>query len=252
MYGVLIVLGILAALIVGCFRNRHNDIGKEDFLFSAAFAVAFGFIGAKLFSVIGNLPAIIDGKYEFTDVLKNGFVFYGGFFGGAAGVLFYCRKYRLPLMQVADGICVVLPLAHAFGRVGCFCAGCCYGCPTDSVIGIAYTQPLAYNPYIGQKLVPIQLFEAAALILLFILLTFLGTKKRKSGFLTYLYVAGYAVIRFITEFWRGDETRGFVGAISTSQFIAVLIFAACVVVGIFAEIKRRRIKDMMKKYGYND
>lgn len=247
MYGVLIVLGILIALCAGYFRKRHNDVSGEDFLLCAAIAVAFGFVGAKLFSLVGNLPKVVRGQYSFTDVLKNGFIFYGGFFGGAAGIIFYCRRYKLSLLQVADSICVVVPLAHAFGRVGCFCAGCCYGCPTDSTIGIAYDEPLAYNPYIGQKLVPVQLIEAAALLALFAFLMIFGAKKRRKGFLAYTYVTAYAVIRFVTEFWRGDKSRGFVGMLSTSQFIAVIILLVSAAIAATALVRRRRIKQMLSK-----
>lgn len=85
--------------------------------------------------------------------------------------------------------------------------GCCYGCPTDSSLGVTFhVSPIAPN---GVALVPVQLLEAAAEFLLFAVL--LGG-----------YLATYGVLRFTLEFFRYDNYRGFLGPLSLSQWISIV------------------------------
>ena len=103
-----------------------------------------------------------------------------------------------------------ITVAHAFGRIGCFFAGCCYGRETDSVLGVHFK-------YVSGNRLPTQLFEAAFLFLLFAVLTLL-VLKWKCPYTMSVYLVAYGIFRFIIEFFRGDD-RGqiFGGALSPSQ-----------------------------------
>ncbi|MCL1952665.1 MAG: prolipoprotein diacylglyceryl transferase, partial [Oscillospiraceae bacterium] len=107
---------------------------------------------------------------------------------------------------------------HACGRVGCFCAGCCYG--REAAWGIAFTHaPGAPN---GVPLVPVQLFEAGFNLLLMAAILIFKPERRRPGLLLPLYLAAYAAARFVLEFFRGDSGRG-VLLLSTSQWISLLV-----------------------------
>jgi len=76
--------------------------------------------------------------------LREGFVFYGGFILATLTAVVYTRLKRLPLAKLADVFAPSIALGHAFGRMGCFFNGCCYGrvCPMDSRWAFGFPQSL--------------------------------------------------------------------------------------------------------------
>src|SRR5207245_2716245 len=157
-------------------------------------------------------------------LLQPGLVFYGGLVGGAAGAWAYCRLYKISLLRFADCAAPGLALGHALGRVGCFFAGCCYGRPVAPSFPLAIVRD-------GVPRHPVQLYEAAGLMLLGLVLS--TSAPRPPGRLVTLYLIGYAVLRLFSEALRGDdEARGFVigHVISTSQAIAIAILLGALVV----------------------
>ena len=129
---------------------------------------------------------------------------------------------------------------HAFGRVGCFFAGCCYGIPFSH----GFVMHDSLNPVgDGVARFPVQLLEALLLLILFLVLNGIRKKRlsllkeegaateqkrkpnRREGSLLPLYLLSYAVIRFGDEFLRGDTYRGIWLFFSTSQWISVFILA---------------------------
>ena len=127
-----------------------------------------------------------------------------------------------------------MALAQGFGRIGCFLAGCCYGAPTDSFLGVVFPPYCEFAPA-GVRLWPTQLFSAAGDLLLCLFLLWLDRKEHYEGKLTAWYLIGYSVGRFLIEFLR-DDNRGSVGALSSSQFIGLFIVA----VGLFLHFYLKR------------
>jgi phosphatidylglycerol:prolipoprotein diacylglycerol transferase len=110
---------------------------------------------------------------------------------------------------------------HAIGRIGCFCAGCCYGRAMDPPFGV-YFRADSVAP-IGVALFPVQLLESVLNFILFIILFGYSRKPRADRQITGLYIACYGVIRFILEFFRGDGERGILWIFSTSQWISLAL-----------------------------
>lgn len=128
-------------------------------------------------------------------------------------------------METLDIFSVVLPLGHAVGRVGCFFGGCCYGICYDGPFAVYYSDAAGLTP-LHTPLLPIQLIEAVALLILFIIQLHLYGRKDKQGKLVQSYLLSYALIRFILEFFRGDTARGKLFFLSTSQWISLLVLSA--------------------------
>ncbi len=118
----------------------------------------------------------------------------------------------------------MFPLIHAFGRIGCFCVGCCYGSEADgSHLSVTFIDsPVAPN---GIPLYPVQLVEAGVEIGLFLILALFAAKKMSGNKLLALYCLLYGMVRFWVEFYRGDEYRGVWLGLSTSQHIS--LFTVC-------------------------
>ena len=157
----------------------------------------------------------------------GGGVFYGGFIGMFIALPVYLKIKRFENPgYIKDVAAVCVPLFHAFGRVGCFFGGCCYG--IESSFGFTvYHNDL--NPAInGVRRFPTPLLEAACNLLIFFILYLLLKKGRFKNRIVLIYMLIYPVARFFIEFLRGDEVRGFIGPLSTSQWISVILFAYAV------------------------
>lgn len=228
MYGFMIASGYIIGVAVAAIRSRKYQIPVEDVIFISFFAGIGLFVGAKLLYLITVIPQIIS-HYElvasnpssFFISLVNGYVFYGGFIGAILGMKLYCRLYQLTFMKVLDLYTPSIPLIHAFGRVGCFFAGCCYGIPYEGVGKVVFRHSLSAPNHIS--LFPTQLLESAINFIVAIFLLAYAKPDRKPGRVLGIYLLSYAVLRFIMEYFRGDIIRGGFFGLSTSQWISILL-----------------------------
>lgn len=235
-YGFFIAVG---ALLGGLYmwRQGYRRYGMTFDQANTLFLllISAGVIGGKLFVVFENPSYYLS---HFSELFsKNGFVFYGSLLTAIPVMLWYFRKNNLPVAGMLDVMAVVTCIVHGFGRIGCFNAGCCYGKPTSSILAITFTDPTCQAP-LDVALHPTQLYEAASIFLIFLILMFIDRNKKFDGrvFLTYLIL--YAIARSIIELFRGDLERGFVieDMLSTSQFISLVL----VLGAIYFYVKLRR------------
>ena len=135
MYAVLALLGAGAAwfYVHHRLRRRGENPGRTEQAF--LWGVLGAMLGAKLLYLLpllpqlaADLPLLCTAPHSFmAKYLSGGFVFYGGLLGGLAGTWLFCKQRRLSFDTLGRDLVPALPLFHAFGRVGCFLAGCCYG-----------------------------------------------------------------------------------------------------------------------------
>lgn len=194
----------------------------------ALFIVLFisAWIGAKVFFLAFSAETKFQ-QYIANDNfwLGGGFVFYGGLiFGLATFFIFSCILKKFPFGHskfLAPG----LAIGHAIGRLGCFFAGCCYGSQCEL--------PWALRMH-GEFRHPVQIYEAAGLLVL-AGLTLKWLKSEKDNiFVVTGYLMFYSVLRFVVEFFRGDQVRGVLrSGLSTSQLISLVIFFIAFAIGFF-------------------
>ena len=163
----------------------------------------------------------------------------------------FVRKNKIPFWKAADVAFPALTLAHAFGRLGCFGAGCCYGRPTDTFLGMRFHSDQVEASLRGIPLHPTQLYESTALFVLFGMMLFLHFKKRKEkswdGQVALVYFVTDPIIRLIVESFRGDPARGFLleswfpGGVSWGQFTSVILFFLAIV-SAFYRVRQVQIK----------
>jgi len=228
MYGVLAGIGCLFAIIYLKITERRFREIEADAELALVYSIIGVFVGAKLLSIITQLPDIIaDFDYLFSETqlflqkyLYSGFVFYGGFYGCIFAVWLYCRICKVDFYAVIKLLLPMLPIVHSFGRIGCFCMGCCYGTATSSALGVVFhVSEIAPN---GVPLIPVQLIEAVCVFLLFIVMAVMARRNLTGKHMLCTYLLSYGILRFVLEFMRGDDYRGFIGGLSTSQIISVL------------------------------
>ncbi|MFP3154396.1 prolipoprotein diacylglyceryl transferase [Lachnospiraceae bacterium ZAX-1] len=231
MYAICIIVGIVAGICVAFWRTEIYGYKKEDVLFASIYGVFFAIVGGKilyLFTILPfimkNFQLIISSIHNIQILMVGGFVFYGGLLGAFVGIFIYTKQYKLDTGKMIEIMAPSFPLIHAFGRVGCFCAGCCYGKPFHDPIGLYFTKS-QIAPH-DVSLFPIQLLEALCNLLLFAIMAILFRKKETKGQAIAVYLCSYAILRFGLEFMRYDMERGFLLGFSTSQWISVLVLLA--------------------------
>ena len=237
-YGLMIAIGIVAGmsyLVVTGRREVGLTFDQANMLFLAIFLAAV--VGGKLFLFLENPAHYIDHPADL--VSGRGFVFYGSFLLAIPTMWWFFRSHKLPVYRMLDIMAITTCFVHMFGRIGCFLAGCCYGIPTDSWIGVVFTDPLCYAKPLHTPLVPTQLLEALYIFFVMLFLLVLKKRRRFYGQLFLSYLLLYAAGRFVLEYFRADAARGFVieDYISHSQFIALCV--AVVVVLIYRRWAKR-------------
>ena len=243
-YGLMIAIGIFSAYCLAEYRARRLGLDDERVFGLTIWAVVGGILGGKILFYLTILPQIAaDPSLLYRDLME-GFVIYGALIGGFLGIVLYCRRWRIRVLSYLDLALPSVALAQGFGRIGCLLAGCCYGQETDSAFCIVF-QNSAYAPN-GVPLVPTQIISSVLNFLHFGLLILFAKKwKKGEGQVTGLYFALYSAGRFVLEFFRGDLERGSVGALSTSQFIAIFAFLFGAALFVWAGIRHggRKCRD---------
>ncbi|RUT31904.1 prolipoprotein diacylglyceryl transferase [Paenibacillus zeisoli] len=220
-YGLMIALGIAAAYVVSVYRAKRQHLEGDHIASLVIWCLVGGIAGAKILFWITQISSIVKDPailLNFTD----GFVVYGGIIGGILAGYLYCRKAKLHFMQYFDLIIPSVALAQGFGRIGCFLAGCCYGQETSGWFGVVFPEN-SFAPS-GVPLIPTQLISSGLDFVLFFVLVLFSRVKKVHGQVAALYLLLYSAGRFVLEFYRGDIIRGNVGLLSTSQFIAMILF----------------------------
>jgi len=243
MYGVMIAVGLgIAFLVLTLFGKRIGLHEKfSDFIFYNAMAsIMIGFGSAALFQAIYDYIENPAAGFSFN----GGITFIGGLIGGAGFFLlvYIILRKRLTgrLIDMLSMAPCVITVAHAFGRIGCFFAGCCYGKETDSIFGVQF-------PHLFHKVHPTQLYEAVFLFVLFIVCSLL-LLKWKFQYNMSVYLIAYGAFRFVLEFFRGDDRGAFLGIISPSQFWSLLmIVLGFVCIPLTTHALRRRAEELAKQ-----
>lgn len=238
-YGTMIAIGIITGVLL--LNKRAKKMGyNEDSIFNMAIlAVVLGVAGGKLLYIITELKNIVNNPSLLKD-FSSGFVVYGSILGGMLGVFIYCRKNKWGIRKIFDLVIPSVPLAQGFGRIGCFLAGCCYGRPTTSFIGVKFKEG-SLGP-VDTCVLPTQIFSSIFDFLLAVFLLWYDKKERKDGRVFSLYLIIYSVGRFFIEFIR-DDPRGRVGILSTSQFIGLFIILLGSIIYNFDKIKGKFVKE---------
>lgn len=227
-YGLMIAIGLLCCFFVLFTYNKKKPVDPaftDEVFYIGVAAIFIGFLSATLFQSVYNYIANPEGGFQW-----GGMTFIGGLIGGVVSFLaiYFIIRNRLHgrLLDIISMVPCCITIAHAFGRLGCLMAGCCHGdfhgstqMPGD--IFMEGTKGAGYY-------VPVQLYEAIFLFVLFGIFTFLWLKKDFKHNMS-LYLILYGIFRFIIEFFRGDDRGDLVGFVSPSQFWSILMVVLAVV-----------------------
>jgi phosphatidylglycerol:prolipoprotein diacylglycerol transferase len=222
MYGLMIGIGFLISMYLASRQARKEGLDPDRILDMGVYLLLSAIVGSRILYVLTSLQEFTGRPLDAFAIWKGGLVFYGGLLAAVPTGIWYVRKHRLPVWKTADIMAPYIALGHGFGRLGCFFAGCCFGAPCSGPFCITFSDPHSLAP-LGVPLVPTQLLESGGEFLIFGLLLLVRRSRTYEGQVFWFYPLFYAILRFILEFYRGDDVRGlyFGGIISTSQIIAI-------------------------------
>ena len=247
-YIILAVEGVL--LILWFTKKTANKHGLDDYrmlclIMWSAVGVLIGSHILYGFTMFDRIIYTFQNLHEIDSFMAfvnraveifGGAVFYGGLIGGVLVAYKYLKRHNLDVAAYGDAASPAIPLFHFFGRMGCFLSGCCYGIEWEGGIVYEFCMIPSCN---GVPRFPVQLIEAILNLALFVLLFYMLGKGKMKGKLLAVYFSIYPVYRFILEYFRGDEYRGFLFGLSTSQLISVILLIIVAVYWIVNAVKKK-------------
>jgi phosphatidylglycerol:prolipoprotein diacylglycerol transferase len=226
-YGVFVAIGFIVGLAVATRRARREGINPEQIADLGMWLIISGMLGGKLFHIIFFWDDFLYGwRQEGVRSLREGFVFYGGFIVASLTAVAYTTVKKLPFFRVADVFAPSIALGHAFGRMGCFFNGCCYGKPCSLPWAVTFPPP---HVMAGIPVHPTEIYEALGNLAIFAGLSAIYRYKRGDGQIWWLYVLSYGVLRFVVEFFRGDYVTYYFGVLTLGQLVAMVMIAVAVI-----------------------
>ena len=242
-YGFLLAVAFISGLYVSARAASRQGLDVAKVYDLGLYLAISALAGAKLLLVITDFEYYLQNPSQILslETLRSGGVYYGGFLAAVIVGIAYLWRHRLPVWKMTDCYVPGIALGQAIGRLGCFSAGCCYGKPTSSILGVVFKNPYSLQTVGVPLMVPLhptQLYEAAANLVIFVILWLALRRKRFDGQVFILYLFLYSIARFFVEFYRGDSDRGFLfeGRLSTSQVISI----ALVILGAGLYVKLRK------------
>ena len=245
-YGLMAATGVICGLLFIVWRTHKLKLDIEYAVSIYMLGVVGAGIGAKILFLLLSFSDLLDAIKSIGFIravivfIQGGMVFYGGLIGAIIASFLTARLIKLNIKDFYPSLIPAIAILAGFGRVGCLLTGCCYGAVTTSPIHIIYPEGSAAPSLV--PLVPVQIYEMLFEIIIAIVLTVLSFKKPAlNNRLLQIYLATYAVMRFILEFWRGDQVRGIWGLLSTSQWISILIIVFLLFHEFYSTSKRRNM-----------
>jgi phosphatidylglycerol:prolipoprotein diacylglycerol transferase len=253
-YGLFIASAFLVGIWLAQREARRRGQNPEEIADLAFWILVAALAGSRVFFILVNLGDYFGPGSGFVEtpfgriprvlaLWEGGLVFYGGFIGAALAAWWYMRRHRMPFLAHADTLIPSLAFGHFLGRLGCFCAGCCWGEVAGSHLPFAARFPpasLAYKTFAVREhpeqflaadrlttlpLHPVQLYESFGELALFLVLVLLvRPRKRFHGQVLASWLLMYAVLRTVVELFRGDVERGVIAGLGVGQWTSLAIF----------------------------
>jgi phosphatidylglycerol:prolipoprotein diacylglycerol transferase len=224
-WGLMLAIAVIISIFgVGRLFQREG-YDREMVLDMVLIMVIVGILGARLTYVwvyqweeFWHNPAIL---FSLSDGGISGLIWYGALIGGFLSFIIYVRWKKLDGWRLLDMYAPYVAFSYALVRIGCFLAGCCYGEPTACGLGVVF-------PYVDElPRHPTQLYSSVVNFFLFAFLLWYYPHRKFVGEVFILYIGGYAVYRFIIEFFR--ENLIYYGFFTIGQVFSLLLLILAVV-----------------------
>lgn len=225
-YGLLVGCGVLLGLWVARHLAERDGLDPRAVNDAGLGTLFAGFLGSAL---LGLGVAVVSGVGISAADARNAGAVHGGLLCAMPAAYFLARHFRLPPRLLADAYIPAAALGQAVGRLGCFSAGCCFGDPSSAPWSVVFTSQRAHalgGVPLGVGLHPVQLYDAAAHLVLFLGTFALHKRGAFVGRLFGVWALLEGGARLLMEYFRGDLGRGIwlgVDWLSTGRLTSLLM-----------------------------
>lgn len=216
-YAILIVSSMIMAIIWCKFHDGRYNIKFDDLLDLAIIMLPVAIICARLYYVVFSLDYFMENPSEIFKIKNGGLAIYGGIIGGLIVIAIYSKIKKMKIFDITDYIVPVVAFCQSIGRWGNYINIEAYGYETNWPIRMEIVEQ-GITKYVH----PTFLYESICTMIIFIVLSILGKKRKFSGEITYLYIIFYSFIRFFIEGLRTDSLMFYNCRIS--QVLSLVLF----------------------------
>lgn len=221
LYGLVIAVGLLLAVLYSLRRCKQFGLKQDDLLDGVLWVTPFAIICARAYYVAFTWEAYADNPISALYIWEGGIAIYGGVLGAVLGIAILCKVKKLKFAAVMDLVPLGFLIGQSMGRWGNFFNREAFGAPTDSFLRMglfnsATSQWEYYHPTF--------LYESVWNLAGLVMLHFWSKKRRYDGQIALGYVAWYGLGRAWIEGLRMDSL--YWGDFRVSQVLAA---ASCLV-----------------------
>jgi prolipoprotein diacylglyceryl transferase len=235
-YALAILLGVVAAVVIGERRWVARGGTKGAVTDVATIAVPFGIVGARIYHVVTSPAVYLDEPVRALYVWQGGLGIPGGIAGGFLAAYVVCRRRGYSRTAFADSVAPGIAVAQAIGRLGNWFNSELFGRPTMLPWGLkidpdnpdAVPGAVAYHPTFLYEL--LWNLGVAALVVW-------ADRRWKlgGGRVFALYLGAYAVGRAWIEALRIDEANELFG-LRLNEYVMAVVFVGAV---IYLRLRRK-------------
>ncbi len=240
-YGLMIALGVVAAVWLAGRRLEQRGIGKRDDISEMAlWAVPAGVIGARLYHVVTDWSRFSDNPGDIVKIWEGGLGIWGGIALGVIVGLWVMKRKGLPIALTLTCVTPALPLAQSIGRWGNWWNQELFGKPTDLPWALEVTSETAVKAgeLPGTTFHPTFLYESIGCLLIAVVLVLIDRRvKLRPGLLFFVYTAMYTFMRFFIEGLRVDPATE-AGGLRLNQWTSIVVFSVSVLILVVYSISK--------------
>ena len=269
-YGMMVVIGLILGITLAYRRAQQFGENPKNILDLSLCLMVSALIGARIVYVLLHWQYFKNHLIHIFLINQGGLVFYGASIAGIITALFFLKIKQLNIGNYFDICAPSVALGQAFGRIGCFLNGCCFGkiisCPQMQWIGVRFPAVIekmpsgfpseiigspAYLHHLNKGLIehsalhslavyPTQLFSVFFNLFIFFSIVFLLKKRIFHGQIWLFYIFLYGISRFFIEFLRDDTPRYSAICFTFSQYISLGFIACAIIIYIYLYNRYRR------------
>ena len=240
-YGLMIALGVVAAVWLAGRRLEQRGIGKRDDISEMAlWAVPAGVIGARLYHVVTDWSRFSDNPGDIVKIWEGGLGIWGGIALGVIVGLWVMKRKGLPIALTLTCVTPALPLAQSIGRWGNWWNQELFGKPTDLPWALEVSSETAVKAgeLPGTTFHPTFLYESIGCLLIAVVLVLIDRRvKLRPGLLFFVYTAMYTFMRFFIEGLRVDPATA-AGGLRLNQWTSIVVFSVSVLILVVYSISK--------------
>ena len=230
-YGLMIALGVIAAVKFASVRWRQRGGNPEDISAMATWAVPAGLIGARLYHVVTDYQRFRGRWLHAFAIWEGGLGIWGGVALGAAVGWYVARRRGCDATLMLDACAPAIVLAQAIGRWGNWWNQELFGRPTSLPWGLSIDPEHRPEKYLDNATFhPTFLYESLWCLLVIVVVLAVERRYRmKPGGIFAVYVATYTVGRAWIEALRVDDAHHILG-LRLNDWVSLAVFIAAVFV----------------------